>query len=31
MGQKTNPIGNRLGYIEDGSLTGSVEITLVIN
>jgi hypothetical protein len=25
MGQKTNPIGNRLGSSEDGILTGLVE------
>jgi hypothetical protein len=26
MGQKTNPIGNRLGISEDGTQTGMVEM-----
>jgi large subunit ribosomal protein L22 len=31
MGQKTNPIGNRLGIIRDGTQTGMVEMIMVIN
>ena len=31
MGQKTNPIGNRLDLSEDGSQTGMVAIILVKN
>ena len=31
MGQKTNPIGNRLGIIRVGTLTGMVDVIMVIN
>jgi hypothetical protein len=31
MGQKTNPIGNRLVSSEDGTQTGMVEMIMVIN
>ena len=31
MGQKTNPMGNRLGIIEDGNLTGMEETIMVTN
>jgi small subunit ribosomal protein S3 len=31
MGQKTNPIGNRLGIIRGWTQTGMVEMIMVIN